>query len=518
MIIPLSGRRPWPRAARLLVAPIPVVAILLVIELAATLALGEGRFSYIVDDAYVHLALSEEMSRGGHGVNPGELAAPSSSILWPLLLAPLAGTPLHPYLPLILNGGLALASALTLRRLFASEPGMAGSPLLHDGLVTLILVLGSLAMLVFLGMEHLLQSWLGLLILLGVSLAKIEGWTRWWLWAALALSPLVRLESLSLTVPFAILLWRMGHGRRVLAMVAVLVAALLAHATTMRALGLPIVPSSVLVKAALAHSDWSPGAAAADLARGFLSAHILLRLSGLLLLVALLAPRHRGPALALTAACLLHFVFGLAGYAFGRYEAYLLMAALALVALAAGPILVSLAERIGPWPALAAVALAATPFWPQAVRNHAYLPLAAASILAQQHQMHRFATDFVRGPVAVNDLGRVSYRNDHYVLDLWGLGSEEVRQSRVPGNAGWAGPLMGKHDVAVMMIYDDWLGSEVPEDWVPIGRLRLTRTLDTGVLPEVTFYVRPDRAAVLAEAARRFAADLPPGAAFLFAE
>ncbi len=514
MIIPVSGRRTWPHAARLLIAPIPFAAILLLIELAAVLALGEGRFSYIVDDAYIHLALSEEMSRGGHGINPGELAAPSSSILWPLLLAPYPRTPLHPYLPLILNCGLALASALTLRRLFASEPGPEGSPLLQDGLVTLLLVLGSVAMLVFLGMEHLLQSWLGLLILLGACLARSEGRTRWWLWAALALSPLVRLESLSLTVPFAILLWRMGHGRRVLAMLAVLAAAVLAHAATMRALGLPVVPSSVLVKAELAHSDWSLGAAAADLVRGFFSAHILLRLSGLLLLVALLAPRHRGPALALTLACMLHFVFGLAGYAFGRYEAYLLIAALALAALAGVPVLASIAGRLGPWSALAAATLAATPFWPQPVRNHAYLPLAAANIAAQQHQMHRFATAFVRGPVAVNDLGAVSYRNDHYVLDLWGLGSEEARRKRIRGEPGWAEELLRRHDVALMMIYDDWLGLEVPEGWVRLGRLTLTRARISPAHHEVSFYARPDRAAVLRDPARLFARDLPAGASF----
>ncbi|HXV24002.1 MAG TPA: hypothetical protein VED46_07065 [Alphaproteobacteria bacterium] len=504
--------------ARLLVSPIPFATCLFLIELAAALALSGGQFSYVLDDPYIHLAVSEELARGGYGINSDELASPSSSILWPLILTPFARLSFHPYLPLILNYGFVLASALTARRLFETELRSEHRPAVRDGLTTLLLFLGSFVFLAFMGLEHVLQSWLGLLILLGVILAKREGRTRWWLWAALAGAPLVRFDSLSLTVPFAFLLWRMGYGRQVLTIVAVLSVAFLLYAGVMRMLDLPILPSSILVKAAIAHADLSIGSTATGLVRNFFSAHILLRLSGFLLLVALLVGRHRGPALALAAACMLHFIFGLSGYAFGRYEAYLLVAAISLFALAGAPALASLAERRGLLVAMFAAALIATPLWPMAVRNHAYLPLAAANIVAQQHEMHRFATEFVQGPVAVNDLGRVSYRNEHYVLDLWGLGSEEARRRRLSGEPGWAKGLLSQHDVQLAMIYDDWLANEVPADWMPIGRLALTRKFDTGLLPEVAFYARPDRAAELTEAARRFAAGLPPGASFRFAE
>jgi len=146
------------------------------------------------------------------------------------------------------------------------------------------------------------------------------------------------------------------------------------------------------------------------------------------------------------------------------------------------------------------------------------LMLAGDNIASQQREMHRFATEFVRGPVAVNDLGWVSYRNEHYVLDLWGLGSEEARRKRLAGEPGWADALLRRYDVGLVMIYDDWVGAEVPPDWVPIGRLTLARPRISPARAEVAFYARPDRAAELLAEARRFAAALPAGAAFQFAE
>jgi hypothetical protein len=43
-------------------------------------------------------------------------------------------------------------------------------------------------------------------------------------------------------------------------------------------------------------------------------------------------------------------------------------------------------------------------------------PLAGRGVYEQQYQMHRFAVEFYKRPVAVNDLGWVSYRNPNYVF------------------------------------------------------------------------------------------------------
>src|SRR5882672_6661262 len=60
---------------------------------------------YSLDDPYIHLALARQILHGHYGINPGEFAAPSSSILWPFLLAPFAFTRLSEFLPLVINLG-----------------------------------------------------------------------------------------------------------------------------------------------------------------------------------------------------------------------------------------------------------------------------------------------------------------------------------------------------------------------------------------------------------------------------
>ncbi|MBD0271632.1 MAG: hypothetical protein ICV73_06845, partial [Acetobacteraceae bacterium] len=86
--------------------PLPVITALLAFALlAAAIALGGaamtgGHLGYTLDDPYIHLALAEQIARGHYGINPGEVTAPSSSVLWPFLLLPGAGTPWHVWLPL----------------------------------------------------------------------------------------------------------------------------------------------------------------------------------------------------------------------------------------------------------------------------------------------------------------------------------------------------------------------------------------------------------------------------------
>jgi hypothetical protein len=180
------------------------------------------------------------------------------------------------------------------------------------------------------------------------------------------------------------------------------------------------------------------------------------------------------------------------------------------------PRLAELGRRWGGAAMLTAAALLLTPLWPQAIYRHAVLPVAADNIGAQQREMRRFAIEFAGGPVAVNDLGWVAYRNEGYVLDLWGLAHDAARRQRLSGAQGWAARLLARHDVVAMMVYDRWLGSEVPPDWVPLGRLVLTRRRASPAQAEVGFYARPDRAPELAAAVRRFAQGLPSGSEFRF--
>ncbi len=108
--------------------------------------------------------------------------------------------------------------------------------------------------------------------------------------------------------------------------------------------------------------------------------------------------------------------------------------------------------------------------------------------------MHRFAVEFYNKPVAVNDLGYVSYRNANYVLDLWGLasaGALQLRSESGSANAGgsveWLSDITRERNVKLAMIYDSWF-RKVPGGWRKLGVLSLGKTAITPAKSSVAFY------------------------------
>ena len=68
------------------VVALSVLALALVL-LAAILLRNGGHFSYTLDAPYTQMAMAEQITRGTYGINPGEPSSPSSSIIYPFLLA-----------------------------------------------------------------------------------------------------------------------------------------------------------------------------------------------------------------------------------------------------------------------------------------------------------------------------------------------------------------------------------------------------------------------------------------------
>src|SRR5262245_23019430 len=93
---PVGSRAPFYVAVVVLIA---VVAA----ELVAIGTLNDGHVVYTLDDAYIHLSLAENIAQGHYGINGNEFSSPSSSIVWPYLLAPFAGRASGAYAPLVLN-------------------------------------------------------------------------------------------------------------------------------------------------------------------------------------------------------------------------------------------------------------------------------------------------------------------------------------------------------------------------------------------------------------------------------
>ena len=145
-------------------------------------------------------------------------------------------------------------------------------------------------------------------------------------------------------------------------------------------------------------------------------------------------------------------------------------------------------------------------------------PKASQNIYQQQYQMHRFVVEYWKQPVAVNDLGWVSYNNPGFVLDLVGLGSEEVRRLRMTGggyDAKTLFSLVERRHVSLIMIYDDWFKLKIPIGWQKVAILNTSKV--SAWSDQVSFYITPtaNQAKVL-DLLHQFGKTLPTGAVLNF--
>src|SRR5215468_4391895 len=98
--------------ARPLAAVLAGLAAVLAVEIFCLLIATRGHFVYALEAAYTHLALAQQIAQGHYGLAPGEAAAPSSSILFPFLLAGLKFLGLGTKLPLVINVACTLAAGI----------------------------------------------------------------------------------------------------------------------------------------------------------------------------------------------------------------------------------------------------------------------------------------------------------------------------------------------------------------------------------------------------------------------
>lgn len=504
--------------------PFLVLGALLLATVGAALWLCGGQLTYSLDDAYIHLAVAEEIARGGYGVNRGETTSPASSILWPFLLAPLARTPLADWAPLLLasaGAGLALAGALRMLDLAGEDAPLPPPVRAALGIVAGLAL--NLVPLVLTGMEQALQVGLVTIALAGTVEVLRGGAAPRWLWPVLVLAGLIRYESLAVVLPLlALLAWR-GHGRAALAAGGVLAAGLGLFSLALVRAGLPALPLSVLAKRPSGPGGWSLRALAEavldrlELGQG----RALACLAAALCLLALrpgAARADRMLAAAMTAAVLGYLALG--GL---QLDSWTLRYDVFLWAAAGLTLLYGVRDRLPAWTAgralatglvgLAVVALVQ----PRYLAGVAAAPLGSRNIHLQQRQMHRFVTGWWRAPVAVNDLGWVSYRNDRYVLDLWGLANPAAHRARLADRqalprAAWLEPLCERQGARLVMVYPHWV-PERPATWIPVARLRTARPRITVGGLEVAIFARDPAAAVRARALLRdFEPTLPPGA------
>lgn len=469
-----------------------------------------GAFEYPLDDVYIHLAMARGIMGGTYGINPGEPASAASSILYPLLLLPLAASDLQRFLPLALNAAALAALAWLFGRWIVRAGHTASAATALAIIAPFALAMPGVAAL---GMEHTLHALAAMMVLAGLWDFLVTGRIGWMLVAGAILAPMFRFEGLALSLAACLALALRGRGLAGATLAGGVVMPVVLFMAFLLSQGLPPLPNSVLAKMGGKFGGYDPSV---RLIANFLSlGGVAMAVAYGLLVAAFVSRAAKSDArLRLLAACALiavtaHLLMGQVGW-LGRYEHYAIVMIAAVLVMAEPQVGRSL--RLAIWGA----ALGGAVYY-SAVTWHHY-NWTAQAVHLQQHQMARLVALLPGRKVAVNDIGWVSWIGQAPVLDLWGLASTEARRARIdpPGGLpapGWAGDLARRHGAQYAMVYADWFEDGIGDEWVPVAQLTMTHPRGNLGGNTVTIYaIDPAITPDLRAAVDRLAADLPPGA------
>jgi hypothetical protein len=506
-------------------------AIVLILR---SILLCDGHLIYTLDDPYIHLRLAQIILSGGYGINIGEYSSPCSSIIYPYLLAltELAGFGILG--PLVLN---ILAMALAVYVVghilqdYVFSYNIQGrkfpwSTLFPLGLGLLVCFAMNAWGLIMTGMEHSLHVLAVVLVIWGF-LKMLDAGSKFpaWLIAAIVVLPFIRFEGLAMSLFSVAALIYLGHRGSAFVTSSLIALGFFCWFLFTRSLGLPVLPGSVLLKSDIAANATEHGRLA-QLSNAIFSnflesmsnrqgAYLLLGLV-IVFVLSYKAWQKKRHQLAIVVGGLTIFtglahIFGGHYGWFSRYEIYV-CTLVTISTLVLGRFY--LVQTNVKYTVFFAFFLVTVPY----ISTTFLTPKAAQNIYQQQYQMHRFAVEYWKQPVAVSDLGWVSYNNPSFVLDLWGLGSEEVRRLRMTVgeyDAKTLFRLAERRNVSVIMIYDDLFKSKIPIVWQKVAILHTSKV--SAGRDQVSFYITPtaNRTKTL-DMLHQFGKTLPKGAVLNF--
>ncbi len=524
----------WP-----LLASLGIYGVVLCVLFASIRDINGGYFGYYLDDASIHMAIAKNFAlHGVWGVTPYAFSAASSSPLWTMLLAGWFRVfGVNTFAPLFLTVVGGFASLVVAWRILLRLP----LPQTVRAFALLAALLFSkLPLLVFSGMEHVLQLLFVLVFLLVLLHTLQSPSSRIPIVCLLATAPLLmltRYESFTVIFITSIIFsvrrrWRMAL---LLLVVSAIGPALFGLWTI--ANGGEWLPNSVIIKGIIA----AP------------SAHLFsvrFLWSGLKhffatpipsLLVLLLVAYFRflkmqkqtimtsGMMLLIIASSMMFLqIFGLARNPEGRYFDYIIF--LALLACATplwdvlkhirGTRISSIKRLLVSASCIGLIALMVHQLTLASVLYYRYTPIATRNIYEQQHQMGRFFAQYYHGRgVALNDIGEVSYQADIQLLDVWGLADNDVMKMRLQRRytPEALAKLARERHVSVAAVYDGWftdgfiMTGGVPKEWGKVGTWTIRNNI-VAASSTVDFYaVDPAESKQLARNLRAFEPELPAG-------
>ncbi|MCG8312560.1 MAG: hypothetical protein MI976_05040 [Pseudomonadales bacterium] len=463
---------------------------LFLILLVSVLSFNSGNLIFSLDDPYIHLALAENLIHGHYGVNEIEYSAPSSSVLWPYLIAPVTLLPGADWMLLLINFLCGSATVYLIGQLLQA---WFGNELPRPRWAMVLLIIGfNLVGLIYTGMEHSLQVLLATAVFYGFYKTRTSGKVDNILLIALLLGPLIRYENVLMSAVFGGYLFFRQAKWQIFLVGILAIAMLLLNIFFLKSLGLGAVPSSIQSKSLYASYDVLTSVVSTFTGNLASPGGLPLVVIWCFLLKAVRSSKD-SPLLTRELAWLsfialtLHLLLGRVGW-FGRYEIYCAVPAILTVIYYFRDRFLSFLNR--PRKHVWLILFVSVYLLTYSV-IYVGTPLSSNNVYEQQFQMHRYVTEIYRKPVAVNDLGWVSYANDEYVLDLWGLGSQEsLHYRKTEDNPQWMDKMTSSYNVGLAMLYvKKYWFEEVPNEWCRVGYLQLHKPKLIIASTRVDFFV-----------------------------
>lgn len=489
-------------------------ALVFIILLAAVLVLNDGIFTYSLDDPYIHLRVGEMIIDGGYGINPGEYSSPSSSIIYPFLLAPFSFFSGYLFVPLIFSFAAGSITIIYISKIletfqFFGTLSKIGKLLVLLGLMIVSNVWGT----AFTGMEHYLQVMCTIMTfyILLLAINKTAEQIRWYEYAAIIAGPLLRYENLMISLLVLSILWFMRREKSTIFAALLVVFTVAGFSLFLLSIGLQPLPASIMVKTGLNLKETELPFMLGNFLRGFTSTFGLYLHPVMIAILLLLGIRFRKALrnerlfiFVVSAVILAHFAFGKYG-GYGRYEVYLLVTGVFAVTYIIDKSSIVLARKR--YFVFTIIFIAALPYLGVTIST----PLAAHNIYQQQYQVSRFVKEFAKVPFAANDIGLVSFKSDYYCLDLFGLADHKMAEYRIAGDTGKLQNEIVKKSIQMVMIYPNWF-TIVPQEWRHVGTLELTGMV-LFLNRNVAIYTSSaDYETILKNQLKQFAGTLPSGA------
>lgn len=460
---------------------------LMLIAIMMSIYAANSVFVYTLDDPYIHLAVTQNILEGNYGVNPQEFSAPSSSIIWPFLLAfvhiiTLGLIPLE-FIPLFINvvAGSLLLGVLNLH--IKKSFSKTLYPIILLLFAVFLISSANFFGLIFIGMEHSLQ----ILVLASIAYLitnKQRAVESKLLYALLVLAPLVRYENMAVTISvLALLFYKKEYKRTFITILATLLG-ITSFSLFLYSMDLGILPTSILIKSG-AMADSFTALLISKIKGNFVGSIPFTILFGLAIYALIKKSEHKALVVSLLGAMMLHLVFGRTGWFF-RYEMYIITYSAFILVYVFKDNISALFSRIRSIWISSFVLFGLVFINILGIITQVLTYQASNNIYRQQYYMGEIAKAYNK-PVGVNDLGLVTFSNDNYVLDLYGLGSKEAMRARMSNDAEKIEELAQRYDVGLIMIYDEWFQT-LPKSWKKVAILEESRQIVSPIRKTVSFY------------------------------